>query len=247
MIKKIIFKDINFFNFKDHQIHNLFEKKGLFIFPAGPALSNIKINSEYHLALKKADFVFFDSGFFVLLLRIFKSIKVNKFSGYKFLKYFFKYISNNKKKSILCVDPDKKNSNINKKLIKKLGVKKVYNYIAPNYTEGNYRDKELLKFVLLKKPDYILMNIAGGKQEILSSYLKKKLKFKTSIYCTGGAIAFFTGNQAPINKSIDNLYLGWFFRILFNPNIYLLRYLIAFKLFFIVLFSKVKVLKKTNG
>ena len=247
MIKKIIFKDIIFFNFKDHQIHNLFEKKGLFVFPAGPGLSNIKVNSEYHLSLKKADFVFFDSGFFVLLLRIFKSIKVNKFSGYKFLKYFFKYISKNKKKSILCVDPDKKNSDINNKLIKTFGVKKVFNYIAPNYTQGNYKDKKLLKLVLLKKPDYILMNIGGGKQEILSFYLKKKLKFKTSIYCTGGAIAFFTGNQAPINKLIDNLYLGWFFRILFNPNIYLLRYLSAFKLFFIVLFSKVKVLKKING
>ena len=243
MVKKIIFKDITFFNFKNHQIQNLFNKKGLFIFPAGPALSHIKVNSKYHLSLKNADYVFFDSGFFVLLLRIFKNIKVNKFSGYKFLKFFFKHISKNKKKSILCVDPDKKNSDINNKLIKKLGVKKVYNYIAPNYSQGNYKDKELLKLVLLKKPDYIVMNIAGGKQEILGFFLKKNLNFKTSIYCTGGAIAFFTGNQAPINKLIDNLYLGWFFRILFNPNIYLLRYLGAFKLFFIVLFSKIKVLK----
>ena len=159
------------------------------------------------------------------------------------IKIFFKHISKNKKKSILCVDPDKKNSDINKKLIKKLGVKKVFNYIAPNYVQENYKDKKLLKLVLLKKPDYIVMNIGGGKQEILAFYLKKNLKFKTSIYCTGGAIAFFTGNQAPINKLIDNLYLGWFFRILFNPNIYLLRYLGAFKLFFIVLFSKIKVLK----
>jgi len=243
MVKKIIFKDITFFNFKDHQIQNLFNKKSLFIFPAGPALSHIKVNSEYHLSLKNADHVFFDSGFFVLLLRIFKNIKVNKFSGYKFLKFFFKHISKNKKKSILCVDPDKKNSDINKKLIKKLGVKKVFNYIAPNYVQENYKDKKLLKLVLLKKPDYIVMNIAGGKQEILGFFLKKNLKFKTSIYCTGGAIAFFTGNQAPINKLIDNLFLGWFFRILFNPNIYLLRYLGAFKLFFIVLFSKIKVLK----
>ena len=88
-----------------------------------------------------------------------------------------------------------------------------------------------------------MMNIGGGKQEILGFYLKKNLKFKTPIYCTGGAIAFFTGNQAPINRLIDKLYLGWFFRILFNPNIYLLRYLGSFKLFFIVLFSKIKVLK----
>ena len=97
MVKKIIFKDITFFNFKNHQIQNLFNKKSLFIFPAGPALSHIKVNSKYHLSLKNADYVFFDSGFFVLLLRIFKNIKVNKFSGYKFLKFFFKHISKNKK------------------------------------------------------------------------------------------------------------------------------------------------------
>ena len=83
------------------------------------------------------------------------------------------------------------------------------------------------------------MNIGGGKQEILAFYLKKNLKFKTSIYCTGGAIAFFTGNQAPINKLIDNLYLGWFFRTLFNPNIYLLRYLIQQLFLVILLFTNI--------
>ena len=80
------------------------------------------------------------------------------------------------------------------------------------------------------KPDFILTNIAGGKQEILGLYLKKKLNFKTSIYCTGAAISFFTGQQPPVNKFFDYLYLGWFIRILFNPKLFLLRYLSAFKL-----------------
>ena len=196
------------------------------------------------MSLKKADYVFFDSGFFVLLLKLFKGISVNKVSGYKFLNHFFRYISKNKNKSIFCIDPDAKTSNINKKLLNKIGVKKVYRYVAPIYNEYNFNDKKLLKLISLKKADYILTNIGGGKQEVLGHYLKKNLKYKTSIFCTGGAISYFTGHQAPINNFFDKLYLGWLIRILFSPRIFLIRYLKSFKLLFIVIFSNISVLKK---
>ena len=112
MVKKIIFKDIIFSNIQDHQIIKFFKKKSLFVFPSGPNLSDMKVNSKYYMSLKKADYVFFDSGFFVLLLKLFKGISVNKVSGYKFLNHFFRYISKNKNKSIFCIDPDIKTSNI---------------------------------------------------------------------------------------------------------------------------------------
>lgn len=244
MVKKIIFKDIIFSNIQDHQIIKFFKKKGLFVFPSGPNLSDMKVNSKYYMSLKKADCVFFDSGFFVLLLKLFKGISVNKVSGYKFLNHFFRYISKNKNKSIFCIDPDIKTSNINKKFLNKLGVKKVNSYVAPIYNEYNFNDKKLLKLILLKKTDYILTNIGGGKQEILGNFLKKNLKYKTSIFCTGGAISYFTGHQAPINNFLDKLYLGWLIRILFSPRIFLIRYLKSFKLLLIVIFSNITVLKK---
>ena len=68
------------------------------------------------------------------------------------------------------------------------------------------------------KPDFILTNIGGGRQEILGLYLKEQLKIKTTILCTGAAISFFTKDQAPINAMIDKLYLGWFLRLIFNPH-----------------------------
>jgi len=102
----------------------------------------------------------------------------------------------------------------------------------------------LLKLILLKKTDYILTNISGGKQEILAHYLKQNLKYKTSIFCTGGAISYFTGHQAPINNFFDKFYLGWLIRILFNPRIFLIRYLKSFKLLFVIIFSNIRVLKK---
>ena len=121
-----------------------------------------------------------------------------------------------------------------------MGVKKVYNYLAPNYEIKNFSDRKLLNKIKKINPDFILTNIGGGKQEILGLYLKKNLKTKTTILCTGAAISFFTRDQAPINSLIDKLYLGWFVRLIFNPFIFFKRYLYGLKLIPMVIFSKIK-------
>ena len=97
MINKVIFKKIKFNNVNSKNFQKLIVRKGLFVFPAGPALASIDHSPKYHESLIKADFVFFDSGFFVLLLRFLKNLKVVKFSGYKFLNLFFNYLKKNKK------------------------------------------------------------------------------------------------------------------------------------------------------
>lgn len=124
-MKKIIFKKITFTDFKDSDFKKIIKKKKLFVFPSGPGLASIEESRKYYNSLQKADYVFFDSGFFVLLLKYFKRINVNKFSGYKFLNFFFKYLKNNRKKKIFCIDPNYKFSNSNKKYLKKIGVKKI--------------------------------------------------------------------------------------------------------------------------
>ena len=242
MISKVIFKKIIFNNIYDKNFKKYIVKKGLFVFPAGPALASISHSNEYYDSIKKADLVFFDSGFFVLLLKLFKNISVNKFSGYKFLNLFFNHLKKNRNKSVFCVDPNLKFSKSNKNFLKELGVNKVYNYIAPKYEIKNFSDRKLLKKIKKVKPDFILTNIGGGKQEILGLYLKKNLKIKTTILCTGAAISFFTREQAPINSLIDKLYLGWFVRLIFNPFVFLKRYLYGLKLIPMVIFSKIKII-----
>ena len=69
--------------------------------------------------------VFFDSGFFVLLLRYLKGIKVNKFSGYKFLKLLFNFLTFNKNRKIFLVDPYTKNSQNNLEYFQKLGCENI--------------------------------------------------------------------------------------------------------------------------
>tara|TARA_B100000989_G_scaffold121345_3_gene89565 strand:+ start:13758 stop:14489 length:732 start_codon:yes stop_codon:yes gene_type:complete len=242
MISKIVFKKIKFININYKNFNRYVVKKGLFVFPSGPALANINVFNQYYTSIQKADFVFFDSGFFVLLLRIFKNINVYKFSGYKFLNLFFNYLKKNKKKKIFCVDPNLTFSKSNRKYIKKLGIKKIYNYIAPNYDVDTLSDKKLLKLIIKFNPDYIIINIGGGTQEVLGSYIKKKLRIKKTIFCTGAAISFFTKDQAPISDLIDKYYLGWLLRLLFNPTIFLRRYIVGLKLIPMVIFNKIRVI-----
>ena len=241
MINKVIFKKIIFHNVDTKNFNDFILKKGLFVFPAAPGLASIRQSNRYYQSIKKADVVFFDSGFFVLLLKIFKNINVKKFSGYKFLNLFFNFLKKNKKKSVFCVDPNFKFSKSNKDFLKSLGIKKIYNYIAPEYKVESLSDNELLRQIKKVKPDFILTNIGGGRQEILGLYLKEQLKIKTTILCTGAAISFFTKDQAPINAMIDKLYLGWFLRLIFNPIIFLRRYFYSLRLIPMVIFSKIKV------
>ncbi len=83
----------------------------------------------------------------------------------------------------------------------------------------------MIKLIKDFKPNYIIINLGGETQEILGLYIKTSIKFKTSILCTGAAIAFLTKSQAPINDTIDKLYMGWLLRTIYNPREYFLRIL----------------------
>ena len=244
MIKKIIFKEITFYNVELNDLDKLFKKKGLFLFPSGPGLTSIESEKEYHNALKNSDINFFDSGYFVLLLKLLKNIKVNKCSGYLFIKYFLEYLKYSKTNiKIMSVDPSKNLSTSIKRFLLKdyLKKKQLINYVAPFYNNHNITDPTLLKIIKKKKPRFIIINIGGGIQELLGLYLKKNLNYKPTIICTGGALMFLTGDQAPISVSLDRFYLGWFVRILYNPKTFLVRYIKAFKLFYIVWNNKITI------
>ena len=137
---------------------------------------------------------------------------------------------------IFLIDPSLKKSknNVNYLLKLKLKKNKIKNYVAPLYNPKKINDITLIRKIKQFKPQIILINLGGGTQEILGSYIIKKINYKTRIICTGAAISFFTGDQAPINDFIDKFYLGWLVRIIFNPLQFYKRYLYALKLFFIV-------------
>ena len=242
MINNIKYKNITFNNLSEKDFPNLMNSDGLFTFPAAPPLAKLELNSEYHKSLISSDYVFFDSGYFVLLLRYLKGIKVNKFSGYKFLKLLFKYLNSNKEKKIFLVDPFAKNSEKNLEYLQNLGCVNIKKYVAPIYDPISIKDENLLREIKNFQPEFIVINLGGGVQEVLGYFLKININFKSKIICTGGAISYFTKDQAPINDMIDKLYLGWFFRLLFNPMVFIPRLSKSLSLFFKVLKDKVEII-----
>lgn len=230
----IKFYNINFCNLDFNSIYKIIMKGGYLVAPAASALSRILDNKIYHESLIHSNIAIFDSGFFCILLRIFKFEKVEKLSGYKFLNKFLEK-KEIKRKKILCIDPTKNESFINKNFLTKLKFKDVSNYTAPIYKKEMINDLNLIKKISKTKPRIIIINIGGEIQEILAHYIYKKIKFKVTIICTGAAIGFLTGVQAPINSMIDRIYLGWFVRILYNPKKFFFRTIKSFnliKLFF---------------
>ena len=226
-MKKFSFKEIKFFSGNYSEIKKEFDKGGVLVAPAASALANIDNDKKYYSALKQANIAILDSGFFCILLRLFRLKRVKKFSGYLFLRTFLENFKNQNK--IFFIDPSRISSITNSNYLRSQKISNFKSYIAPDY-KGHHFDLKLIKNLNQYKPRYIIINLGGGTQEPLAIYIKKKIKFKSSIMCTGAAIAFMTGEQAPINKLIDKIYLGWATRIIWKPNLYLKRILKSFKI-----------------
>ena len=218
----IVFKGIKFYNYNFTKLLSKINKGGLLVAPAASALTNISNNKKYHDSLKKSDVAIFDSGFFCILLRIFKGKKVNKFSGYLFLKNFLS-LNFKKKNNFLTIDPTPNDSKTNLLYLKSKNIKNIKSYVAPQYDNKNIQDKNLIKKIKKYKPRYIIINIGSEIQEMLGLFIKKNINFKSSIICTGAAIAFLTKTQAPISDTLDKLYLGWLVRTLYDPRKFFFR------------------------
>ncbi len=138
-----------------------------------------------------------------------------------------------KTNDIILVNPDLKEAIANLNYLKSIGFSLMNHtsYIAPLHNKNDFiEDSVLLQLIEQKKPKYILINLGGGVQEKLGFYLKQNLQYKPAIICTGAAIAFLTGEQASIPMWADKMFLGWLFRCLQKPSVYIPRYFNAIKL-----------------
>lgn len=241
-MKKYLFLGINFFDSNIKEMLQEIKDGGLIVVPAAPALATITKDKKYHKALQSADIAIFDSGFFCILIRIFKGIKVKKFSGLEFIKNLILYCSENADESIFLVNPTKEEADLNKSYLENKNILIKGEYVAPMYGE-DITDPDLLMLVKQNKPKYIIINLGGGVQEVLGAYIKEEMKkdsYKPIIICTGAAIAFLTGSQARIPSIIDKVYLGWLARCISNPKVFVPRYLSGLNLIWLVIKNKIE-------
>tara|TARA_Y100000590_G_scaffold470486_1_gene665640 strand:- start:7007 stop:7744 length:738 start_codon:yes stop_codon:yes gene_type:complete len=245
-MKKYYILNIPFVNESYSKLIKNLREGGLLVVPSGPGLATLDFDKKYTEAVQNSDYALPDSGYMVFLLRIIKCVKIKKFSGYKFLTLFLNN-ENFLKHDIFLVNPNQKETNLNYNYLNKIGIPLLssYQYISPIYNKESVEDKNLVETLnkLDHKPKYIIINLGSGIQEPLGYYLKKKLNYKPTIICTGAAIAFLTGAQANINKYIDKFGLGWLWRCIKYPKIFIPRYMRAFSLIGLIFKTKIEVTK----
>tara|TARA_Y100000746_G_C15438475_1_gene421772 strand:- start:853 stop:1560 length:708 start_codon:yes stop_codon:yes gene_type:complete len=231
MGKKIIFYSIKFFDYEFKYLVNRLQNSGGYIVaPAASSLSEIFKKKIYYESLRKSNIAILDSGFFCVLLRIFKRKKVKKFSGYLFLKSILE-LKKLKYKKFFLINPSLYEQNKNYNLLRTKGIFNQQSYLAPVYNLSNFKDLKLIKKINLYNPDIIIINLGGGIQEPLGQFISQNIKKKlTVIICTGAAISFLTKVQAPINVLYDRFYLGWFIRLIHKPKNFFPRIVQSFNL-----------------
>ncbi len=231
-------------NFIDEPVGRCIEvvsRGGLLVVPSGPGLATIDRDPVYKEAIQRADFALADSGYLVLLLRFFKLRSMHRISGLRFMDKLLNNARFQSRFKTLWVMPRDEEIAATKEVLKGRGVQfeDTDFHVAPFYQDPNkVEDMELLADIERDRPDWVILNIAGGKQEKLGLYLRNNLSYKPAIICTGAAIAFLSGEQAHIPSWADRLYLGWLCRIVENPRVYGRRYWEALSLFGKIAFNR---------
>ena len=212
----------------------LARRGGLVTAPSGPGLAQDLVDClVYRRALGQSDLVLADSGLLCLWQKWIKKEVLCRISGLIFLRQILDQ-TNWQEESVFWVMPDQKQAQANAQWTEKTYGKKTdlaEVYLAPQYPKkGELVDKSLLSQIEAKRPSSVFIQLGGGVQERLGLYLKENLTYLPSIYCTGAALAFLSGQQAKIPKWADSYYLGWMLRCFHNPKIFIPRYLKALRL-----------------
>ncbi len=202
---------------------------GFLIAPSGTCFARLRRDQEYRTAVTRADLAIPDSGAMVLLWRILRGRCISRISGLKYLQHLTPKLFGQKAK-LLWVLP---NERAREKTISWLREEKVdfeesNFYVAPMYDLA-VKDPKLVSKILHDRPDHVIVGIGSGPQEKLGYYLREGLtaaaanSFRPGLHCIGAALGFLTGEQVAIPDWADRFYLGWLFRLIAQPRIFVPR------------------------
>jgi hypothetical protein len=96
-------------------------------------------------------------------------------------------------------------------------------YVAPKYGRP-VADELLLGVVRENRPRHIVVAVGGGNQDQLGRYLLDRLDYRPAVHCIGAAIGFLTGDQVRIPGWADKYFLGWLFRSIAQPKVFVPRF-----------------------
>jgi N-acetylglucosaminyldiphosphoundecaprenol N-acetyl-beta-D-mannosaminyltransferase len=207
------------------------KQKGYLVVPAAPALVDAEKDSYFKHCLVNSSFAILDSGLLVMLNNLFQKNKINRFSGLKYLRKAFEILEPSEFEKSLWILPSESDAEATRLLLKSKKNVALKYYVAPLYPKhGPIEDICLLNQIAALSPKHIFIGLGGGTQERVGYLINKNFNNKICIYCLGAAISFLNGRQVNIPSLVDRVYLGWLWRCFSNPNLYIKRYLKAFKL-----------------
>ncbi|MBK1882849.1 WecB/TagA/CpsF family glycosyltransferase [Luteolibacter pohnpeiensis] len=252
------FLGIRFWNSStDKLLESADSEGGLFTVPSAPSLAQMRHDPHLMESYQASDFAVGDGGYVALVLRLCFGRNLPRISGLQILQ---RLVGEKKQRAIpfhdrniLWVVPTPAEKERIDYYLEDQGFPRHTRhwYQAPFYKNAeDFNDEALAAKVQEVKPDWIILCIAGGKQEKLGLFLRKGFSMEHGagseenpdalpsqlqppssprpngpvILCTGGAIAFLTGGQANIPTWADRMYLGWLFRVFQSPKTFLPRY-----------------------
>ena len=229
---------ISFFQGSLDSVCKLAREGGLVVAPSGPGMaSDLLGTGGYAEALQSAEIPLLDSGLICLWSKLFRSKSLVRVSGLAFLQEYLQSTDWNQEKALWVMPNQKESDSMLAWLVSRYGPHFDKNsvYIAPHYPEsGRIEDKQLLQKIEQVDPSNIFIQIGGGVQERLGLFLQSRVKKGTTILCTGAALAFLSGEQVKIPMWADHFFVGWAFRCMANPRIFIPRYFKATKLIYLL-------------
>ena len=223
---------ITFFNGDvDEAVSVMLRHGGLLVAPSGTCFVRLRRDQRYRRAMLAADLAIADSGLMVLVCRLLRRGNIHRISGLKYLKHLLRRVKGERNAEVFWVLPTEQ---AQRKLCdwsrhKEFRVKIDNCQIAPQYGL-EIEDRHLLGLVEQRRPAHVVIAIGAGPQEKLGHYLRENLSYRPAIHCTGAALAFITGDQVAIPDWIDRLYLGWLWRLVAQPRIFIPRLMRALDL-----------------
>ena len=223
---------IRFFDGKvEEAVDRALENRGLVVAPSGTCFERLTKDDIYRTAITQAELVLPDSGFMVLLWRLFSGRRMARISGLSYLQELLRRVEQDGHGAVFWILPH------DEARAKTMGWLQAHGfatagddcYVAPIY-RSRVEDPVVLERIKTRQPRHVVIALSGGVQEKLGLYLRESAGYRPAIHCLGAAVGFITGYQIAIPSWADRLFLGWFLRLLSNPRRFLPRALSAFAL-----------------
>jgi len=212
-------------------IEVMLERGSFLVAPSGTCFARLRKDERYRRVMLSADLAIADSGLVVLMSRLLQRKKIRRISGLKYLQQLLAKLKGEGITEILWVLPSER---ARQKLLDwsrgdAFAVRIDNCYVAPQYGL-KIKDRHLTALIEEHRSAHVVIAVGSGPQEKLGYYLRENLSYRPAIHCTGAALGFITGDQKPIPDWADRFFLGWLFRMISQPRIFIPRLMRGFEL-----------------